>query len=59
MAPLRLCHTEKIAPGTVDIGYIAKWTVAKELASPEFCIPTSIEIAEHLSWLSRNTLPTT
>lgn len=29
-----------MAPGTVAIGYMAKWTVANELASPEFCMPT-------------------
>ena len=36
--PEKLCHTEKIAPGTVAIGNIAKWVAASEVASPEFCI---------------------
>ena len=36
--PEKLCHTEKIALGTVAIGNIAKWVAASEVASPEFCI---------------------
>ena len=38
MLPEKLCHTEKMAPGTVAIGNIAKWVAASEVASPEFCI---------------------
>lgn len=38
MLPEKLCHTEKIAPGTVAIGNIAKWVAASEVARPEFCI---------------------
>ncbi len=38
MLPEKLCHTEKMAPGTVAIGNMAKWGAASEVASPEFCI---------------------
>lgn len=44
MLPEKLCHTEKIAPGTAANGYMAKWVAANEVASPEFCIPTSMLI---------------
>ena len=47
IAPEILCHTLKTAPGIVANGYCAKCTVAREVASPEFCIPTSMEIALH------------
>jgi hypothetical protein len=40
-----LCQTLKRAPGIVANGYAAKCMVARLLAKPEFCIPTSIEIA--------------
>ena len=36
--PEKLCHTEKMAPGTVAIGNMAKWVAASEVARPEFCI---------------------
>lgn len=48
MAPDTLCQTLNTAPGTVASGYAAKWTAAREDASPEFCIPTSIDTARHL-----------
>ena len=38
-----LCHTEKIAPGIAVVGL--KCVIAKDVAKPEFCIPTSIAIA--------------
>ena len=38
MLPEKLCQTEKMAPGTVAIGNMAKWVAASEVASPEFCI---------------------
>ena len=40
-----LCHTEKIAPGTVAIAKLGNDVIAKEVANPEFCIPISIDIA--------------
>ena len=43
-APEMLCHTENTAPGMVASGYCAKWAAAREVARPEFCIPTSMEI---------------
>ena len=47
-APLMLCHTLNIAPGMVARGKAAKWVAARLLASPEFCIPTSMAIALRL-----------
>lgn len=37
MAPEMLCHTEKIAPGTVARDRSRKAVHASEVASPEFC----------------------
>ena len=45
-----LCHTLKIAPGKVASGFAAKLAVASEIASPLFCIPTSMAIAVTLSY---------
>ena len=44
-APDILCHIEKIAPGTVAIDNDEKAVFARLVASPEFCIPISIERA--------------
>ena len=57
-APEMLCHTENTAPGMVASGYCAKWAAAREVARPEFCIPTSMEIARHLVESSFSSLPT-
>lgn len=43
--PIRLCVTLEIAAGTAVSGLAAKWVFASTAARPEFCIPTSIEIA--------------
>lgn len=40
-----LCHTEKIAPGTVVIARLLNEVTARLVASPEFCIPISTESA--------------
>lgn len=48
MLPEKLCHTENIAPGTAAIGNIAKWVAARDVARPEFCIPTSMAMADRL-----------
>ena len=40
-----LCHTEKMAPGTVAMAKLGKDVIAKEVANPEFCIPISIDMA--------------
>lgn len=48
MLPEKLCHTENMAPGTAAIGNMAKWVVASEVASPEFCMPTSMAMADRL-----------
>lgn len=45
MLPEKLCHAENMAPGIAAMGNIAKCVAASEVASPEFCIPTSIETA--------------
>ena len=58
MLPEKLCHTEKMAPGTVAIGNMAKWVAASEVASPEFCIPTSMAIAVRLGKSMPSTFPT-
>lgn len=42
-APEMLCHTLNTAPGTAASGIVAKWTVAREVARPEFCMPTSMD----------------
>lgn len=52
-----LCHTLNTAPGTAAIGWAAKWLTASELAKPEFCIPTSIDMAAHLLSGRRIALP--
>ena len=44
-APEILCHTEKIAPGTVAIASFGKAVAARLVARPLFCIPISIERA--------------
>jgi len=44
-APEILCHTEKIAPGTVAIERSGNADPAKDVARPEFCIPISIDKA--------------
>ena len=43
-----LCQTENTAPGMAASGYSAKCVVARLVARPEFCMPTSMEIARHL-----------
>ena len=45
IAPEILCHTEKMAPGTVAIARSGNAVPAKDVARPEFCIPISIERA--------------
>ena len=57
-APEMLCHTENTAPGMVASGYWAKWAAARLVARPEFCIPTSMEMARHLVESSFRALPT-
>ena len=54
--PEKLCQTENIAPGTVANGKAAKCSAASEVASPEFCMPTSIEIAVRRAGSSPNRL---
>jgi len=44
-APEMLCHTEKMAPGTVAIVRFGNAVAAREVARPEFCIPISMESA--------------
>ena len=48
--PEILCQTLKIAPGSVASGLVAKFAVARETASPLFCLPTSIAIAVALEY---------
>jgi len=38
-------------------GYWAKWVAAREVARPEFCIPTSMEMALHLLESSFKSFP--
>ena len=57
MAPLILCQTLKIAPGMMAIGYAAKCSVASDEASPEFCMPTSIQSAFRFAQGSRSRNP--
>ena len=45
MAPDMLCQTLNTAPGTVASAREGKEVAARLVASPEFYIPTSIEIA--------------
>ena len=40
-APDILCHALNNAPGTAAKGIVANWLAAKDVANPEFCIPTS------------------
>ena len=46
--PEKLCHTENMAPGTAAKGNMAKCVAASDVAKPEFCMPTSMEMAERL-----------
>ena len=57
IAPEILCHTEKIAPGTVAIARFGNAVPAREVARPEFCIPISMEIAFVFALLICNSLP--
>ena len=45
IAPEILCHTEKIAPGTVAMAMFGKAEPAREVARPEFCMPISMATA--------------
>lgn len=38
-----MCHTLKIAPGTVARGSAGNDEAASDVARPEFCIPTSMD----------------
>lgn len=51
MLPEKLCHTENMAPGTAAMGNRAKWVAASEVARPEFCMPTSMAMADRLDGL--------
>lgn len=57
MLPEKLCHVENMAPGTAASGNMAKCVAASDVARPEFCIPTSIEMAVRLSCGNPNSLP--
>ncbi len=48
-APEILCHTLKMAPGTVAMARFGKAVPAKDVARPEFCIPISTESAVFLA----------
>ena len=52
--PDMLCHTLNIAPGSVARGFAAKFIAAKDMASPLFCIATSIATAVTFSYLILN-----
>ena len=52
-----LCHTENIAPGTLAAAMSAKCLDASVHARPEFCMPTSIEIATHFVCVKRSARP--
>ena len=43
--PDRLCHTEKMAPGSAASG--PKYSLPSVAARPEFCIPTSSARVRH------------
>ena len=57
MLPEKLCHVENIAPGTAARGNMAKWVAASDVARPEFCMPTSMEMAVRLSCGKPDSLP--
>ena len=57
IAPEILCHTEKTAPGTVAIARFGNAVPASDVASPEFCIPISIDNAFFLEAGSLSNLP--
>ena len=52
-----LCHTEKIAPGTVAIASDENAVAARLVARPEFCIPISMESAYVLGVENLSNLP--
>ena len=54
MEPAILCHTLKIAPGSVASGLAAKLAAASETARPLFCMPTSIAMAVVLAYSTWN-----
>lgn len=47
--PEMLCHTLKMAPGSVARGLAAKLAAASETARPLFCMATSMAMAVALS----------
>lgn len=57
MLPEKLCHAEKMAPGTAARGNMAKCVAASDVARPEFCMPTSMEMAVRLSYGNPHNLP--
>ena len=57
IAPDILCQTENIAPGTVAMARFEKAVFARLVASPEFCIPISIESAFVFCGVSLKALP--
>ena len=56
IAPDILCHTLNTAPGIVANGYWANAVAARDVAKPEFYIPTSIATAFLLAKFIPNTL---
>ena len=57
IAPEILCHTEKMAPGTVAIASDGNAVPAREAARPEFCMPISIVSALVCAMSSFNSFP--
>ena len=57
MVPEILCQTQLIAQGSTAKGWLTKKLAANTVASPAFCIPTSIEIVRFLAILKCASTP--
>ena len=51
MVPLMLCQAHEMAQGRTERGCEAKKVLAKTVAKPAFCMPTSIDIVRFLALL--------
>ena len=56
-APEIECQTQETADATAASGIAGKCFVARTVASPAFCIPTSIEIVRRFAVLKRAAAP--
>ena len=57
MVPLMLCQAQEMAQGSTERGWAAKKVPARTVASPAFCMPTSMLMVRFLAVLKRARRP--